>query len=69
MKIKSIDDNNDDRFDRFFFDFGIMKRRMSRGGSGLFDVDPYSIFDDMEKEMGGYLVNLKASKQMHQSIW
>lgn len=68
MKIKPIDDNNDDWFDRFF-DFGIMKRRMSRGGSGLFDVDPYSIFDDMEKEMGSIFVSLKASKQMHQSIW
>ncbi len=51
MNIKPLDNNNDDWFDRFF-DFGIMKRRISRGSSGLFDVDTYSIFDDMEKEMG-----------------
>jgi HSP20 family protein len=56
MNIRPIDNNNDDDLFNRFFDFGGMRRS---GWGRLFDMDPFKEFDDMEKEMGRMLGQLK----------
>jgi HSP20 family protein len=61
MSIKPID-NNDNYWYNRFFDFGSGMRRMSRmldWDRGLFDMDPFSEFDNMEREMDSIFGRLK----------
>lgn len=53
MSIKPTNNNNNDWYNRFF-DFGSRMRRRGRildWDRGLFGMDPYKEFDDMDREM------------------
>ena len=52
MNIKPMDNNDDDWFNRFF-DFDGIRRKMRSGsfGSGLFNMDPFKAYEEMESEL------------------
>jgi HSP20 family protein len=53
MNIRPIDNNDNDWFNRFF-DFGGGLRKRLRGGGfggGLFDMDPFKAYEELETEM------------------
>ena len=56
MNIRQIDNHNDDDWFNRFFDFGGMR---GSGWSGMFDMDPFKEFEDMEEQMGRMFGQLK----------
>jgi HSP20 family protein len=61
MSIKPIDNNDNDWYNSFF-DFGSGMRRMRRmldWNRGLFEMDPFREFDNMEREMDSIFGRLR----------